>query len=82
MQATLTNEGEVVIPRCLLERYGLHSGTTVILEPREGEIALRPVEARSRAFLVRFEDDVLLAASPEAPRMTPELVKRMLNDWP
>jgi hypothetical protein len=32
--------------------------------------------------LVRQGDDVLLGAPPGAPAMTPENVKRMLEDWP
>ena len=32
--------------------------------------------------LVRQGDDVLLEAPPEAPPMTSDNVKRMLEDWP
>jgi hypothetical protein len=39
-----------------------------------------PVEPKAR--LVRQGDDVLLEAPPDAPPMTPENVKRMLEDWP
>jgi hypothetical protein len=35
-----------------------------------------------KARLVRRDHDVLLAAPPGAPPMTPENVKRMLDDWP
>ena len=35
-----------------------------------------------KARLVREGDDVLLEASPGAPPMTTESVKRMLEDWP
>jgi hypothetical protein len=35
-----------------------------------------------RARLVRQGDDALLEAPPGAPAMTPENVKRMLEDWP
>ena len=35
-----------------------------------------------KARLVRQGDDVLLEAPPGAPPMTPESVKRMLEDWP
>jgi hypothetical protein len=44
---------------------------------------LRPADAPPRkARLVREGDDVLLEAPPGAPPMTPENVKRMLEDWP
>ena len=35
-----------------------------------------------RARLVRQGDDALLEAPPGAPPMTPDNVKRMLEDWP
>jgi hypothetical protein len=35
-----------------------------------------------KARLVRQNGDVLLVASPDAPPMTTETVKRMLEDWP
>lgn len=34
------------------------------------------------AQLVRAGGDVLLEAAPDAPAMTPETIKRMLEDWP
>jgi hypothetical protein len=44
---------------------------------------LLPSDRQSRkARLVREGDDALLAAPPGAPPMTPESVKRMLEDWP
>ena len=35
-----------------------------------------------KARLVHRDNDVLLEAPPGAPPMTPENVKRMLEDWP
>ena len=35
-----------------------------------------------KARLVRHGGDVLLEAPPGAPPMTPEYVKRILQDWP
>ena len=35
-----------------------------------------------KARLVRQDNDVLLEAPPGAPPMTPENIKRMLEDWP
>ena len=35
-----------------------------------------------KARLVRQAGDALLEAPPGAPPMTPETVKRMLEDWP
>ena len=44
---------------------------------------LRPTEPQPRkARLVREGDDVFLEAPPGAPPMTPENVRRMLQDWP
>jgi hypothetical protein len=37
---------------------------------------------RRKARLVRQGDDTLLEAAPGAPRMTPEIIKEMLEDWP
>ena len=84
MQAVLSNKGELVIPTNLLARYGLRAGATVVLEPREGEIALRPVDARARAArLVKGPNGtLLLEAPPGAPPMTTETVKQLLEDFP
>jgi bifunctional DNA-binding transcriptional regulator/antitoxin component of YhaV-PrlF toxin-antitoxin module len=82
MKAVLSSKGELVIPGSLLKRYGLHAGATVVLEAREGEIALRPDSELPKARLVRQGDDVLLEASADAPAMTPENVKQLLEDWP
>ncbi|MGI8838998.1 MAG: hypothetical protein ACR2H4_20525 [Pyrinomonadaceae bacterium] len=42
----------------------------------------RPDRQRRKARLLRQEDDALLEAPPDAPPMTPDNVKRMLEDWP
>jgi|GEM_PF-2798574 len=60
MKAVLSSKGEVVIPGSLLKRYGLRAGATVVLEPREGEIVLRPDTVTPKARLVRQGHDVLL----------------------
>jgi hypothetical protein len=48
------------------------------LTARLGQSTLRSPEAR----LLRDGDDALLEAPPGAPPMTPENVKRLLQDWP
>ena len=61
MQTMLSEKGEVLIPAHLLDRYGLKAGATVLLEPREGEIALRPIEEPvPRARLVEGTNGTLL----------------------
>ncbi len=63
---------------------------TESLPPEQKEELLRFLTARihaaeelpSKARLVRRDNDVLLEAPPGAPPMTPENVKRMLEDWP
>ncbi len=60
------------------------------LSPEQKEELLRFLSARiqvhakkaGRARLVRLGGDVFLEAPPGAPPMTPENVKRMLEDWP
>jgi DNA-binding SARP family transcriptional activator len=60
------------------------------LPPEQKEELLRFLAERIRrsnkeprkARLVRQGNDVLLEAQPDAPPMTPENVKRMLEDWP
>jgi hypothetical protein len=60
------------------------------LPPEQKKELIRFLAVRSRmansqpgkARLVRQGDDVLLEAPPGAPPMTPENVKRMLEDWP
>lgn len=83
MEAVLSPKGEILIPGDLMERYGFRAGTTVLLEPREGEIALRLAgPAPLKARLVRCGSDTLLEASSDAPPMTLQNVKRLLEDWP
>ena len=60
------------------------------LPPEQKEELIRFLTARTRqagskagkARLIRRGDDLLLEAPPGAPPMTPENVKRMLEDWP
>lgn len=60
------------------------------LPPEQKEKLFRFLAARLRlsntplrkARLVRQGDDALLEAPPGAPPMTPENVKRMLENWP
>jgi len=60
------------------------------LPPEEKERLLRFLAERlhpsahksGKARLLRRNDDALLEAPPGAPPMTPENVKRMLEDWP
>ena len=60
------------------------------LPPEQKEELLRFLTAQShaadkepnRARLVRRDNDVLLEAPRGAPPMTPENVKRLLEDWP
>ena len=60
------------------------------LSPEQKEELIRFLSARlsltrtgpRKAQLVREGGDALLEAPPDAPPMTPENVKRMLEDWP
>jgi hypothetical protein len=60
------------------------------LPPEQKAELLRFLAARLRtevteplkARVVRTANDVLLEAQPDAPPMTPENIKRMLEDWP
>jgi len=60
------------------------------LPPEQKEELLRFLTAQihaadkepNRARLVRRDNDVLLEAPRGAPPMTPENVKRLLEDWP
>lgn len=60
------------------------------LPPKQKEELFRFLAAQLRseataprkARLVRNGNDVLLEAPADAPPMTPENVKRMLEDWP
>lgn len=83
MEAVLSPKGELLIPVHLMDRYGLRAGSAVVLEPREGEIALRAAGSLpTHARLVQQGDDALLEAPPGAPLMTPGNVKGLLADWP
>jgi bifunctional DNA-binding transcriptional regulator/antitoxin component of YhaV-PrlF toxin-antitoxin module len=74
MQATLSTNGELVIPASLLKLYGLSAGESVILEARESEIALLPTTDPDRkARLVEGPNGILLLeASAHAPPMNTE----------
>jgi hypothetical protein len=60
------------------------------LRPEEKEQLLRFLAARvhgtdtpsRKARVVRQDGDTLLEAAPGAPLMTPEVIRRMLEDWP
>jgi hypothetical protein len=59
------------------------------LPPEQKEELLRFLTAQSpfnvpprQARLIRQGDDALLEAPPGSPPMTPENVKRMLENWP
>ena len=60
------------------------------LSPEQKKLLLRFLVERlgeataksGKTRLVRRDNDVLLEAPPDAPPMTPENVKRMLEDWP
>ena len=46
-------------------------------------IRLLPVDLQPQyPRLIRQEDDTLLEAAPGAPAMTPENIKKLLDDWP
>ncbi len=84
MQATLSTNGELLIPASLLKRYGLRAGGSVILEARQSEIALLPAtDPERKARLVEGPNGTLLLEAPAyAPPMNTEAVKQMLEDFP
>lgn len=83
MRVTIDRAGRVVIPQTLRHRLGLDPGTRLEIEEVDGAVLLRP---ESTVQAVVADDGLpLLRAPGDAPPLTAEDVRRVLEDvreWP
>jgi AbrB family looped-hinge helix DNA binding protein len=80
--ATISTKGQLVIPQTIRKALNLRAGDKVSFS-LEGEKLLVQREGAKKARLVKgkFGRPVLLAPK-DAPAMTPERVKALLNELP
>lgn len=79
--ATISTKGQLVIPNRLRKALHLQAGDRVLFS-LEGEKLTLERERPRRARLVEKNGRKVLVAPPGAPRMTPELVRALLADFP
>jgi AbrB family looped-hinge helix DNA binding protein len=79
--ATLSSNGQLIIPDHLRQALHLHPGDKVTLT-LEGEKLVVQRDETSRATLVEENGRKVLVAPPGAPPMTAEAVKALLSDFP
>jgi AbrB family looped-hinge helix DNA binding protein len=83
MRVTIDRAGRVVIPQTLRHRLGLDPGSKLEIEEVDGALLLRP---ESTVQVDIAEDGLpLLRAPHDAPPLTSEDVRRVLEDvreWP
>ena len=73
-----------------MSTLGEIQAAAVALSPQEQEELVRFLQTRlrgarqtaSKARVVDLGEDTLLEASPSAPPMTPENVRKILDNWP
>jgi AbrB family looped-hinge helix DNA binding protein len=79
--ARLSSKGQLVIPRELRQALHLKPGDRLRLSLQDGRLVLEP-EPAARARLVKERGRRALVAPSDAPPMTPEVVKRLLAEFP
>jgi AbrB family looped-hinge helix DNA binding protein len=79
--ATLSSNGQLVIPNHLREALHLRPGDRVTLTLEGSKLVVQRDEP-DRATLVAENGRKVLVAPPGAPPMTAEAVKALLSDFP
>jgi bifunctional DNA-binding transcriptional regulator/antitoxin component of YhaV-PrlF toxin-antitoxin module len=83
MTATLSMDGQIVLPREAILKLGLRPGAHLDCSIERGEIVLRPQETAT-AKIVKSDLTGLPAILPPAgaPPLTPDIIKAALADFP
>ena len=80
MTVTLSTKGQLVIPAQIRKALNLNAGDQVILKVEGQRLVLEPA-SRPKAKLKRGKfGRVVLEAPPDAPPMTTESVKKLLEE--
>ena len=79
--ATLSSNGQLIIPDHFRTALHLQPGDKVLLTLEGGKLVLQRDEP-GHARLVEENGRKVLVAPPGAPPMTPETVKTLLADFP
>lgn len=77
----LSSKGQLVIPKELREALHLRSGDQLTVTKEGTRLVLEPLRSVS-AKLVRKKGRTVLVAPDNAPEMTVEAIKQILNDLP
>ena len=79
--ATISTKGQLVIPLRIRKALHLRAGEKVTFTI-EGDRLVLQRRQPARARLIEKDGRKVLEAPPGAPPMTPELVKKLLADFP
>jgi AbrB family looped-hinge helix DNA binding protein len=77
----LSSKGQLVIPKELREALHLRSGDQLTVTQEGTRLVLEPLRSTT-AKLVRKKGRTVLVAPDNAPEMTVEAIKQILNDHP
>ncbi len=85
MKTRLSTRGQIVLPEAIRRRLGLEPGDEFEASVREGEIVLTPQTPHPRE--ARIVTDPLtgfpvIDLGPDAARVTTEMVRKLLEDFP
>jgi AbrB family looped-hinge helix DNA binding protein len=81
-ELTILSDGRVVIPSRHRKALGMRAGDELDIRLDAGRLILEKVEEPTSARLVSGKFGPALAASAHSPRMTPEVVKAFLANFP
>ena len=85
MTTTLTRQGHVTLPASARKRLGLKPGAKFACHVQGGCIMLMPATAkagRSRFIKSKLTGQIVSKGAKGAPRVTSELVRALLADFP
>ena len=85
MTATLTRQGHVTLPASAPKRLGLKPGAKFACRVQGGGIMLMPTTAKagwSRFIKSKLTGQIVSKGAKGAPRVTSELVRALLADFP
>ena len=85
METTLSSKGQVVLPEAIRRKLGLRPGDKLEADVRDGRITLTPrgrPRRKPKIVIDPLTGLPALDAGPDAPMVTNELVRSLLEDFP
>jgi AbrB family looped-hinge helix DNA binding protein len=85
METRISTKGQVVLPGPVRRKLGLRAGDQLEVRSEHGHIVLTPKRKRSQKVSVVTDPITglpVLAADPEAPRLTSKQVEEILSSLP